>query len=436
MDDSKPKRKYVMTPEHRAKVIANLGQARLAPREKVYRKTEKRYQANLNNLGIANAKRIQEAQREAEALRAKMEALFPPPEVPPPPIDFSIPSIFRDEPPSAPPSSPSPSGVDEFEQVTPLVAKRLRKIHAARRREGRRIMRLLAAATKRSQPMTAGEAVALAAELIRCLDGSRVTEETRRLNDKIRDLLAKMIETRYGPEAQVGGFPFVTYFEQVQKEQRQQDAERRARREARKAQERSGSGVRGSGFGEKTPPTSNAEFSNSSSSANPESQNPNPASPEPSTISVPPLPQTLEEFQALVTRALRLENQPNLALALARAIWVRLAVWERQKEQENKGLEQLFQEGAAGELGAAADPFEEIRNRASAIPRVLDLDDKFLRRLKELTAEVKTGLEWWTRNVWLAEEEMARSPETPPRKPPVEVSSEEMTESAEPPAVA
>jgi len=82
MEEAKPKRKYVMTPEHRAKVIANLGKARQAPKEKVYRKTEKRYRANVNNLGIANAKRRQEAEQEAETLRSKMESLFPAPEVP------------------------------------------------------------------------------------------------------------------------------------------------------------------------------------------------------------------------------------------------------------------------------------------------------------------------------------------------------------------
>src|SRR5271165_7691916 len=85
-NDPKPKRKYVMTPEHRAKVIANLGQARLAPKEKVYRKTPKRYAANLANLAKAHAKRRQQSEsQQAENLRAQLEGLFPAPQVPPPP---------------------------------------------------------------------------------------------------------------------------------------------------------------------------------------------------------------------------------------------------------------------------------------------------------------------------------------------------------------
>jgi hypothetical protein len=76
--EPKPKRKYVMTPERRTKLLANLAKARITPKEKVYRKTPRRYAANLNNLGIANARRRQEA----ETLHAKMEDLFPPPRFP------------------------------------------------------------------------------------------------------------------------------------------------------------------------------------------------------------------------------------------------------------------------------------------------------------------------------------------------------------------
>jgi len=43
MEEARPKRKYVMTPEHKAKVIASLERARLVPKEIRYRRTEKRY---------------------------------------------------------------------------------------------------------------------------------------------------------------------------------------------------------------------------------------------------------------------------------------------------------------------------------------------------------------------------------------------------------
>jgi hypothetical protein len=121
--EPKPKRKYVMTPEHRAKVVANLAQARLAPKEKIYRQTPKRYAANLNNLGIANAKHRQDL----ELLRAKMKQVFPLPAVPPPPVP-PMSQMPGDPPRHMPPSF----FLDPFEQVVPLIAKRLRKVHRSR----------------------------------------------------------------------------------------------------------------------------------------------------------------------------------------------------------------------------------------------------------------------------------------------------------------
>ena len=81
MDDVKPKRKYLMTPEHRAKVIASLEKARLVPKEVRYRRNEKRYQANLKNLGIAKAKYREKAEQELQNVRTKMESTFPPGDV-------------------------------------------------------------------------------------------------------------------------------------------------------------------------------------------------------------------------------------------------------------------------------------------------------------------------------------------------------------------
>jgi len=223
--EPKPKRKYVMTPEHRAKVVANLAQARLAPKEKVYRQTPKGYAANLNNLGIAAAKRRQER----EILNAKMEVLFPPPEVPPPLLP-RFPERSGEPRLRMPPSF----FLDPFEEATRLIGKRLRKVHAAVRREGRRVMRLLTAALKRSQPLTAEEARNLVCQLLKCLDGTRVTEGARRLNDKIGRLLGKMIEVQYGVEP--GGVPVEIWLEQLREDRRARGAAARERRAARKAE--------------------------------------------------------------------------------------------------------------------------------------------------------------------------------------------------------
>src|SRR5271157_804994 len=194
-NEPKPKRKYVMTPERHAKLMANLAKARLAPKEKVYRKTPKRYAANIGNLAKANAKlREQSESRQSEDLRAKLEGLFPAPQVPPPPqAPLGAPFVQL---PGAPPSD-GRAGAEELDQVAALIAKRLRKLRAATRREGRRIMRVLTAAIARSHPLSAGEACNLIRELLQCLDGSRVVAEARQLNDQIARLLLRMLTARY-----------------------------------------------------------------------------------------------------------------------------------------------------------------------------------------------------------------------------------------------
>ncbi|HMD96538.1 MAG TPA: hypothetical protein VKM93_04290, partial [Terriglobia bacterium] len=133
-NEPKPKRKFVMTPERKAKLLANLEKARLAPKEKVYRKTPKRYAANLGNLAKANAKRrAQSESQQAENLRAQLEGFFPAPQVPPPPqAPLGAPYVQL---PGAPPSG-GPSGAEELDQAAALIAKRLRKLRAATRREG------------------------------------------------------------------------------------------------------------------------------------------------------------------------------------------------------------------------------------------------------------------------------------------------------------
>ena len=130
----------------------------------------------------------------------------------------------------------------------------------------------------------------LARQLLQCLDGPRVAAEVQRLNQKIAHLLMKMIETRYGAEAQVNGFPLATALEQLKEEARQRAAERAADR----------------------PPA--AQAGNPATEAQAQARKNNSKGSdrqrtEPSYVSTPRLPKTLEEFRALVARALDLEGE-------------------------------------------------------------------------------------------------------------------------------
>jgi len=435
--DPKTKRKYVMTPEHRAKVLANLSQARLAPKEKVYRKTPKRYAANLNNLGIAAAKR----REEAGMLHAKMEGLFPPPEVPPLPIPPPLTPPHRRPPP--PTTGPPTTGDADFEQATRLIGKRLRKVHAAVRREGRRIMRLLTEAINRSQPPSVDEAIDLARRLLKCLDGSRVTAEAHRLNERIARLLSKMIETRYGAEAQAGGFPLETALEQLREERRQRGAAARARRAARRAErEQQAQGV---GKGPPATPGGPADArpgapAGAQVGVGPavvaEGGNENGAGlggqrKEPRRVSIPDLPEKWEEFQSLVTRALHLEDSSDVAGALAENLWNRLHLWSGREETEKQWLERLFQEGAANPADSYPDPYHELRDRAYKIPLILKLDKDFLRWMDQLTARVEKALDWWVSTIPPIERRSASQPTEFPAKPPVSATSDQPANGSE-----
>jgi hypothetical protein len=408
--EPKPKRKYVMTPERRAKLMANLEHARRAPKEKVYRKTPNRYAANIRNLAHANAKR----REELENLRLNVENLFPAPEVPPPPIEPLGPV------PGAPPAFiPPSSGAEELDQVTPLIAKRLRKLQAARRREGRSIMRVLTAAMNRSQPLSANEAFNLALQLLQCLDGLRVVEEARRLNDKIGHLLLKMIETRYGPEAQEGGVAFVTELERLREERRQRAAARRGERAAE-----SGASESTSAEGGPAGATPEARAAEGKGGADQPGGSGGQAA-TPSNVATPKLPKTVEEFQAVLARALDLEgeNAATVVQVLAEALWVRLHWWKWREEQERRQLEGLFQEKGA----APPESAEELHRRRCSINFILDLDEDFLRRLDETTEKAASALRWW-----LTERPLigfrSRQPASPPAKAPVRASSDQPTQ--------
>jgi len=397
--EPKPKRKFVMTPERHAKLMANLAKARLAPKEKVYRKTPKRYAANIGNLAKANAK----VRQQAEELRAKVEGLFPAPEVPP----------------LAPPSD-CPSGAEELDQATVLIARRLRKVHAATRREGRRIMRVLTAAISRSHPLSPEEACNLVRELLQCLDGSRVAAEARRLNHKIAELLVKMLVARYGAEAQVNGFPLADAVEQEEEEQRQRAAARLAARESRAAQERQATA---SSETAAAPPE--GELAQAVEGEADAGQGPGEferQGAEPINVSVPELPQTVEEFERLLGRALDLEGESHhvLLTMLVSPLWERLHWWQGREQKETQTLDQLFQEGGATPPGS----FENLLNRMFDINIFLELPRTFVGRMNLPTAGLEENLEWFLeRRARIIESRGRESPV--PARPPVRATSNE-----------
>jgi hypothetical protein len=280
-------------------------------------------------------------------------------------------------------------------------------------------MRLLTAAMARSQPLRVDEAIDLARRLLKCLDGSRVTAEAHRLNKKIARLLSKMIETRYGAEAQAGGFPLETALEQLRQERRQRAAERRARRAARQAHTQETQEV-----GKRHPVTPGGAAEGSPADGEREDAGIF-AGPlrEPSKVSVPDLPETWEEFQGLVARALHLEDAPEVAGALAENLWNRLHLWKEREQTEAQELEQLFQKGTANPPDSYPDPYRELRDRAYTIPLILKLDRDFLRWMDQLTARVKKCLDWWVSSIPSIERRKASPPAIFPAKPPVSAPS-------------
>ncbi|HME00184.1 MAG TPA: hypothetical protein VKM93_22990 [Terriglobia bacterium] len=408
-NEPKPKRKYVMTPERKAKLMANLAQARLAPREKVYRKTPKRYAANIGNLEKAKAK----LRQQTEDLRAKLEDVFPASEVPPVPIVPPLPGMR-----GARPST----GAAELDQAAALIAKRLRKIQAATRREGRRIMRLLTAAIARTQPLGANEAFNLALQLLQCLEGSRVVVEARRLNDKIAELLRKMLEARYGAEA-MDGFSLATALEELREARRERAEAEREERETRGEPAAAGGGAESAvGAAQEEGEGGKGDAGNLEGETS-----------EPSRVVIPPLPKTLEEFQGLVGRALDLEGEEGAGVVgkVSQAIWERLRWWKRREQTEGQGLERLFQEAAASAPGSE----EDLLDRIFDINFILKLDGDFVRQMDEVTEKVAGALRWWITQ--RSEIRFQRPESAPPAKSPVSATTDQATSgSADPSAVA
>ncbi len=157
---------------------------------------------------------------------------------------------------------------------------------------------------------------------------------------------------------------------------------------------------------------------------------------EPRRVSIPELPETWEEFQSLVTRALDLEDAPEVAGALAENLWNRLHLWKEREKTESQELQQLFQKGAANPPDSYPDPYKELRDRAYTIPPILKLDRDFLRWMDQLTARVEKCLDWWVSSIPSIERRRASPPATFPAKPPVSATSDQPASGSADPAAA
>ena len=380
-NEANPKRKYVMTPERLASLMARLEKARRVPKEIRYRKTEKRYNANIRNLGAANAKRREKAEQEQAELRSGMERLFPPPAYTPEPV----PPL--DQMPGDPPRVMPPGfNRDNFEEAQKLIRKRLRKVQGGERREARRLMRVLEEAIAKPKPLSQEEAMKLVADIMACLEPSRVGKEAQKLNDRIAELLGRMIETRYGPRAQFNGTPFMTWLAQIREDARARGRRPRRKRESgvgsRESQRNSGFGIRGSGLAEKNPPTQ-------SSSATPDSGLPTPA------FARLPTPVTEEDWRRILARALGMEGPEGATLVerIARAIWVRLRRWTWQAGTDASKLKWGFEV-----LGAKpVDSAKELGRRWHGLAFMLELGEEFWAVLKQQTKTVEWQLGNWLR---------------------------------------
>jgi len=266
-----------------------------------------------------------------------------------------------------------------------------------------------------------------------------VSAEACRLNKKIARLLSKMIETRYGAEAQAGCFPLETALEQLRQERRQRAAAARARRAARQARRAQGAqGVPKAPEVRKGDPVTPGDTADARPGARAET---GPAvvtesgdennggwggqRKEPTRVSIPELPETWEEFQSLVTRALDLEDEPEVAGALAEHLWNRLHLWKEREGRETQWLERLFEEGAANPPDSYPDPYKELRDRAYKIPIILKLDADSLRWMDQLTARVEKALDWWVSTIPSIERRKASPTATFPAKPPVSAPSDQ-----------
>ena len=360
-----PKRPYVLTPRRLAALRANLEKARAAPKEKIYRHTDKRRAANLANLAKAQAVLAsQRAQAQAEAPggptagadtrgyspgKDKARAPAHPAELPD--LLQGLKRVFF--PPAAEGESP-PELDPETDALLMKTARALLRPRQIFRREGRReihqIMELLTTAAARPEPLTPAEAILLAQQIVKALPLGEAWDRANRVYGKLLELFQQLLESHYG-DALGCGFSITAMWEDLEEEYQQIRAMERAEREAK------GGGSFGRGRNSKsdsesktkTPdssaesstsgsPESNSQAQGASAEGSGPSANGSDAGPDRKRATTLKLPATFEEFRDLVGLAFRpLPREgwePSEEEAAAGRLRVRIlaeTLWDRLK---------------------------------------------------------------------------------------------------------
>jgi hypothetical protein len=373
------KRPYVKTPARLAAMLANLEKARAAPKEKVYRPSEKRRAANRANLQKAHAARAA-ARAEQQAFGERIERLFPP---------FAPGKLLSTE----EGREEGTAGMEGVREVAEGVWQRRRFYPRQARREGRKVMRLLTAAAQGPAPSSVEEAFHLWRPLLEIFLRSQAVGRAERLNAEIRRRLLEMLEGRYGPEVFPDGFALASSLRETEALLNRMRAEEKAEREERRA-------ARG-----KQAPEEGAEADEGMEEAGPkvppkELPPAGAAAPDPAHLPIPPgkvpeLPEKFEDFLEIFCRAFpppspgrATEGDQVLLGALARAVWERLHVYERQVEQEEAGLHRVVDEVGA----EAVQTYRDLRVRSHLIEIAFKTEPALRPEMARLEAEIELGI--------------------------------------------
>ncbi|HWT81857.1 MAG TPA: hypothetical protein VN648_23955, partial [Candidatus Methylomirabilis sp.] len=191
----KAKKPFVMTPARLAAMRANIAKARRAPKEKVYRSTEKRQAANRANAakGRAAQARKSAARRAEENARwesffQRFASLFPPP------------PVGRGSRQPGPGPDGQPPGQERLREAAAGVWQRSGALGRTGRRLGRQVMRLLTQAARRSA-LGREEAMALLAGLLAVLHRAEGYGEAEGVQTQLSILWDELLLERYGKGA-------------------------------------------------------------------------------------------------------------------------------------------------------------------------------------------------------------------------------------------